>query len=196
MRSGVRILLIIRTASVSATKIPANSRLLSLPHLHANSTGTTGPVRILRISPRLLPCQPSRHLSRSKCGDLSPHFPRSFSPFSYLHIYMILATQHALRVPVSQRISSHLHVLSNVSAVPISYTEQSLGSSFLIGISNWRYRLFILSFINVSRQDPKTHQGTCSGDGREPDNATQPQNPELGQLSPARIEQTNLRESG
>ena len=122
---------------VSATKIPANSRLLSLPHLHANSTGTTGPVRILRISPRLPPCQPTRHLSRSKCGDLSPHFLRSFSPFSYLHIYMILATQHALRVPVSQRISSHLHVLSNISAVPISCTEQSLdlpfSSAFLIG---------------------------------------------------------------
>ncbi len=27
--------------------------LLFLPHLHSNSTGTTGPARILRISPRL-----------------------------------------------------------------------------------------------------------------------------------------------
>lgn len=127
----------IRAAFVSATTIPASLCLLSLPHLHANPAGTTGPARILRISPRLPPCQPTRHLSRAKCGDLPPHSPRSFSPFSFLHICMILATRHALRVPVSKRISSHLHVLSSVSVVPISCAEQSLdfpfSSAFLIG---------------------------------------------------------------
>src|SRR5579864_8795824 len=109
MRSGVRVLLISRAAFVSATTIPASLCLLSLPHLHANPAGTTGPARSLCISPRL-----------------PPHSPRSFSPFSFLHICMILATQHALRVPVSKRISSHLYVLSSVSVVPISCAEQSL----------------------------------------------------------------------
>ena len=154
MRSGVRVLLIIRAAFVSATKIPASLCLLSLPHLHANPAGTTGPARILRISPRLPPCQPTRHLSRSKCGDLPPHSPRSFSPFSFLHICMILATQHALRVPVSKRISSHLYVLSSVSVVPISCAEQSLdfpfSSAFLIGGTGCLYyRSSVISVISV-----------------------------------------------
>src|SRR5260370_2091705 len=56
---------------------------------------------------------------------------------------MILATQHALRVPVSKKISSHLHVLSNVSVVPISCAEQSLdfpfSSAFLIGGTSYLY---------------------------------------------------------
>src|SRR5258708_5622858 len=59
--------------------IPTSLCLLSLPHLHANPTGTTGPARSLRISPRLPPYQPTHHLSRSKCGGLLPHLPRSFS---------------------------------------------------------------------------------------------------------------------
>src|SRR5260370_21475044 len=111
----------------------------SMPTLPGQQAGA----RILRISPRLPPCQPARHLSRSKCGDLAPHSPRSFSPFSTLHICMILATQHPLRVPVSKRISSHLHVLSNVSVVPISCAEQSLdfpfSSAFLIGGTSYLY---------------------------------------------------------
>src|SRR3989441_7366547 len=41
---------------------------------------------------------------------------------------------------------------------------------------------------DVSHQDPNTHQGTCSGDSREPDRPTEPQNQGLGQLSPARLE--------
>ena len=41
----------------SDTVIPASLCLLFLPHLHANPTGTTGPARILCISPRLPPYQ-------------------------------------------------------------------------------------------------------------------------------------------
>jgi len=53
------------------TSPPASLCLLFLPYLHANPTGTTGPARILRALPRLPPCQPIHHLSRSKCGGLS-----------------------------------------------------------------------------------------------------------------------------
>jgi hypothetical protein len=78
MRRGGRVLLIIRTVWRSTTKIRASLCLLSLPYLHANSTGTTGPARILRILPRLPPSQPTHHLSRAKCGGLFPHPLRSF----------------------------------------------------------------------------------------------------------------------
>ena len=101
MRSGGRVLLIIRTVWRSTTKILASLCLLSLPHLHTNPTGTTGPARILRILPRLPPSQPTHHLSRAKCGGLPPHLLRSFSLFSFLHICMILARQYASNVPVS-----------------------------------------------------------------------------------------------
>src|SRR5438876_7475873 len=74
-----RVLLSIRTVWRSTTKIRASLCLLSLPHLHANPTGTTGPARILHILPRLPPSQPTHHLSRSKCGGLPPHLLRSFS---------------------------------------------------------------------------------------------------------------------
>ena len=99
MRSGGRVLRIIRTVWRSTAKILASLCLLSLPHLHANPTGTTGPARILRILPRLPPSQPTHHLSRAKCGGLFPHPFRSFSLCSFLHICMILARQYALNVP-------------------------------------------------------------------------------------------------
>src|SRR5260370_30306713 len=86
----------------------------------------------------------------------APTLPPFVLAVSFLHICMILVTQHALRVPVSKRISSHLYVLSSVSVVPISCAEQSLdfpfSSAFLIGgtgclyyrssapsISAWRF---------------------------------------------------------
>src|SRR5438270_5373675 len=59
MRSGGHILLIIRMVRRSTTKIFASWSLLSLPYLHANPTGTSGSARILHISPRLPPCQPT-----------------------------------------------------------------------------------------------------------------------------------------
>src|SRR5712692_6618639 len=59
--------------------IPASLCLLFLPHLHTNSTGTTGPARILRTLPRLPPGPPIRHLSRSKCGGLPLSHHRSLS---------------------------------------------------------------------------------------------------------------------
>ena len=82
MCSVDRVPLIVGKVQRSATKIFASLCLLSLPCLPANSTGTTGPARILRISPRLPPCQPRHHLSRSKCGGLPP---RLLSVFSLLH---------------------------------------------------------------------------------------------------------------
>src|SRR5438128_6821297 len=143
LRSGVRVLLIIRAAFVSPPRFLRAPACCPFPTSMPTLPGQQAGARILRISPRLPPCQPTHHLSRSKCGDLPPHSPRSFSPFSFLHICMILATQHALRVPVSNRISSHLYVLSNVSVVPISCAEQSLdfpfSSAFLIGCTGCLY---------------------------------------------------------
>ena len=65
------------SAVVSIKRHPANSRQVALPHLHANSTGLPGFVRILRISPRL-PSLAPHHLSRSKCEGvlLFPHSSR------------------------------------------------------------------------------------------------------------------------
>ncbi len=137
MRSGVRVLLMIRTVwrsdhQDSCELVPA---VLSPPPYQPYQDNR--PARILRISPRLPPYQPIHHLSRSKCGDLPPHSPGSFLPFSFLHICMILALHHALRSLVPQWISSHLHVSSNVSAVLVSCAEQPLdfpfSSAFLIG---------------------------------------------------------------
>src|SRR5258707_13093329 len=81
---------------INSRLFPANSGPLSLPYLHANPPGTTGLARILRISPRLPPCQPIHHLSRSKCGGMS-HPP----------------TVHA---PHCRKGSGQLGVSSNVSA--------------------------------------------------------------------------------
>ena len=55
------------SAVVRINSRPASSRLLSLPRLPANPTGTTGPARILSISPRL-PSTTPHCLSRSKCS--------------------------------------------------------------------------------------------------------------------------------
>jgi hypothetical protein len=50
---------------VSIKRHPANSRQVALPHLHANSTGLPGFVRILRISPRLPPSLPTTSVDRN-----------------------------------------------------------------------------------------------------------------------------------
>src|SRR5439155_27035867 len=59
------------SAVVSIKRHPANSRQVAFSHLHANSTGLPGFVRILRISPRL-PSLAPHHLSRSKCEGVLP----------------------------------------------------------------------------------------------------------------------------
>ena len=137
MRSGARVLLIIRAAFVSATKIPASLCLLSLPHLHANPAGTTGGSS---HSPHFASTAPMPTRPPPQSIEMrrpAPTLPPFVLAVSFLHICMILATQHALRVPVSKRINSHLYVLSNVPAIPIFCAEQSLdfpfSSAFLIG---------------------------------------------------------------
>lgn len=132
MRSGSRVLPIIRTAwrcdhHASCELVPA----VPSP-LHANPTGTTGPARILRVLPRLLPSQPIHHLSRSKCEGLLPPLPRSFS---------------LLPIP------PHLYDPRTTIRIERScFLKEKQSSACLIGISNWRYRLFILSFINFYEQ--------------------------------------------
>src|SRR5947208_13253606 len=81
------------SAVVSIKRHPARVSRVALPHLHANSTGRPGFVRILRISPRL-PLFIPHHLSRSKCEGVSPPPPR-------------------LKFAVSHKQSSHLTVSSH-----------------------------------------------------------------------------------
>src|SRR6266699_6810823 len=59
------------SAVVSIKRHPARVSQVALPHLHANSTGLPGFVRILGISPRL-PSLAPHHLSRSKCQGVLP----------------------------------------------------------------------------------------------------------------------------
>ena len=53
------------SAVVSIKRHPANSRQVALPHLHANSTGLPGFVRILRLSPRLPPSLPTTSVDQN-----------------------------------------------------------------------------------------------------------------------------------
>src|SRR6266849_7583576 len=121
--------------------IPASLCLLSLPHLHANPTGTAGPARILRISPRLPPYQPTRHLSRSKCGGLLFHLPRSFS---------------LLRIPPHLNDSrTPLHIESSYSLTDkqssaclvkhISHSDAPVLSSHWISLSHRHFSLAVPS---------------------------------------------------
>ena len=83
MSSGDRVPRIIGNAQHSPTQIFAICRLLSLPHLHTNSTGTTGSARILHISPRLPPCQPtptSVDQNAEACPYISSLCSRCFIP--------------------------------------------------------------------------------------------------------------------
>src|SRR6266699_3506638 len=59
-------------------RFPASLCLLFLPHLHANSTGTTGPARILCISPRLP--HPLCPTSVERNAEACPPPRLSFSP--------------------------------------------------------------------------------------------------------------------
>ncbi|MGZ3623903.1 MAG: hypothetical protein ACXWPG_12390, partial [Ktedonobacteraceae bacterium] len=77
---------------MSIKRHPANSRRVALPHLHANSTGLSGFVRILRISPRLPPSLPTTSVDRNAKG-----FPRP----------------PRLKFAVSHKQSSHLTVSSH-----------------------------------------------------------------------------------
>ena len=83
MDSRDRVPLIIGTVQRSPTQVFAICRLLSLPHLHTNSTGTPGSARILRISPRLPPYQPttsSVDQNAEACPHIIPIHSRCFIP--------------------------------------------------------------------------------------------------------------------
>ena len=85
MRSGGGVLLIIGKVERSPSQIFAICRLLSLPYLHTNSTGTTGSARILRISPRPPPYQPTT-TSVDQNAEACPHlFPIHSCSFLSLH---------------------------------------------------------------------------------------------------------------
>src|SRR6266705_4800840 len=60
------------SAVVSIKSHPANSRQVALPHLHANSTGLPGFVRILRLSPRLPPSLPTTSVDQKAKEYLRP----------------------------------------------------------------------------------------------------------------------------
>lgn len=83
MCDGDRVPLIIGNVERSPTQIFAICRLLSLPHLHTNSTGATGSARILHISPRLPPYQPtttSVDQNAEACPHIIPIHSRCFIP--------------------------------------------------------------------------------------------------------------------
>ncbi len=83
MCSGDRVLLIIGTIQHSPTQVFAICRLLSLLSLLALSTGTTGSARILHISPRLPPYQPtttSVDQNAEVCPHIIPIHSRCFIP--------------------------------------------------------------------------------------------------------------------
>jgi hypothetical protein len=83
MRSGGAALLIIGNVRVHPSRIFAICHLLSLARLHTNSTGTADSARILRISPRLPPCQPtttSVDQNAEACPPIIPIHSRRFIP--------------------------------------------------------------------------------------------------------------------
>ncbi len=143
MRSGGRVLLITRADEYSTTQIFASLGLLSLPHLHANPTGTTGPARILHISPRLPPLASPLPPQSIKMWRLAPTTPPCVLPVPFLSIDRRLAWQNRVHLPGFSRRSRHLYVSSKMQTALIFFGEYPLNfpfsSAILIGGTGYLY---------------------------------------------------------
>jgi len=111
---GTKKVLRVRSSRVMETSSPRCHSCELVPAvpfpLPRPSTGTTGPARILRTLPRLLPCQPIHHLSRSTCEGLPPPRHRSSSSFRYLRrLVRTLLLSHAHVPTISQAVDRAFH---------------------------------------------------------------------------------------
>jgi len=133
------VLLIIGTIQHSLTQVFAICRLLSLLSLQALSTATTGSARILHISPRLPPYQPtttSVDQNAEVCPHIIPIHSRCFIP---------LHRHDASPQSLTYDMSSACIVKGTNSSNLLGWILT--GISFLIGNANPQPRLLILSFI-------------------------------------------------
>ena len=131
------------TVSRSTAKMFASLGLLSLPHLHANPTGTTGPARILHISPRLPPLASPLPPQSIKMRRLAPTTPPCVLPVPFLSIGRRLAWQNRVHLPGFSRRSRHLYVSSKMQTALIFFVEYPLNfpfsSAILIGGTGYLY---------------------------------------------------------
>ncbi len=151
-------LLITRADEYSTTQIFASLGLLSLPHLHANPTGTTGPARILHISPRLPPLASPLPPQSIKMWRLAPTTPPCVLPVPFLSIDRRLAWQNRVHLPGFSRRSRHLYVSSKMQTALIFFGEYPLNfpfsSAILIGGTGYLY--YRSSLLGILKQ-----QGTA-----------------------------------